>query len=228
MKRIVFNTLVVAGLAAALCAHAAGQSGTTSQTPQPPRPEPAVNAGAITGSTYVNEYFGMSLNIPEGWNVYDAQGRQMILDNGRHLLNAPDKKTQEALDAGVAQTVNLLTVSKLPQDQSGPGNAIFACGAERLTGTGIKTGMDYLTAMKKLLPYASPPAPQVEVDVDSEMIGGVQFGVLSLKYDSPGNTIRQKYWATPKRDYALFCISTYTNEDDRQLMSKAMSSIKFQ
>ncbi len=222
------RTVVAACFVAALCAHASAQTCASPQAQQTPQPQAAVNAGTITGTTYFNEYFGMSLSVPAGWNFYDAQGRQAIVDNGRHLLNAPDKTTQDAFNQGLDQTVNLLTVSKLPQSQSGPDNALFACGAERLTGTGIKTCVEYLTAMKRLIQYATPPAPQVEEDVSTEMVGGVEFGVLTLRYAGPAGAIRQKYWAIPKRDYALFCISTYTNDDDRQLMNKAMGTIKFQ
>jgi hypothetical protein len=220
------RAVVAAFFVAALCAHASAQPGASPQAQQTPRPQASVGAGTITGTTYFNEYFGMSLSVPAGWNFYDAQGRQAIVDNGRHLLSAPDKKSQDAMDA--VQTLNLLTVSKLPQNQAGPDNALFACGAERLTGTGIKSGVEYLTAMKKLLQYATPPAPLVEEDVSTEMVGGVEFGVLMLRYAGPAGAIRQKYWVIPKRDYALFCISTYTNDDDRQLMSKAMGTIKFQ
>jgi hypothetical protein len=235
MKGIAFKIVVVAGRAvvaaffvAALCAHAAAQSGAGPQAQQTPQPQAAAGAGTITGTTYFNEYFRMSLSVPAGWNFYDAQGRQAIVDNGRHMLNALDKTTQDAFNRSFDQTVNLLTVSKLSQSQSGPDNAIFACGAERLTGTDIRTGVEYLTAMKKLLQYATPPAPLVEEDVSTETVGGVAFGVLTLRYAGPAGAIRQKYWATPKKDYALFCISTYTNDDDRQLMSKAMGTIKFQ
>src|ERR1051326_2301686 len=233
MKGIAFKIPSAAGRAvvatffvAALCSHAEAQSGASPQVQQTPQPQASAGAGTITGTTYFNEYFGMSLSVPAGWNFYDAQGRQAIVDNGRHLLNAPDKKLQEAMDA--VQTLNLLTVSKLPQSQSGPDNALFACGAERLTGTDIRTGVDYLTAMKKLIQYATPPAPLVEEDVSTETAGGVEFGVLTLRYAGPAGAIRQKYWAVTKRGYALFCISTYTNDDDRQLMSKAMGTIKFQ
>ena len=51
--------------------------------------------------------------------------------------------------------------------------------------------------------------------------------MLTLKVEGPVGTVRQKYYAVAKRDYALFCISTYTNEGDRLLMTKAMSSISF-
>src|SRR5947209_7271258 len=226
MKRIVFNALAHAALAALLCAHAAGQAGVQPQPPPTPSHEPAVSAGTITDSAYVNEYFHLRLTIPEGWNVYDAQGRQMLIERGRKMLTSSDKSVQAGLDASSTRTVNLLTVTKLPQDQSGMTNAIFACGAERLVGSGIKTGEDYLAAVKKLLPYAKA-AFQVEEDVASENINGEEFGVMTLKVEGAGVTVRQKYYAVAKRDYALFCISTYTNEADRQLMTKAMSSISF-
>src|SRR2546423_5433213 len=224
MKRIAFNALAHAVLAALLCAHAAGQTGY--QQPTPPSPQSAVSAGTITDSAYVNEYFGLRLLIPEGWNVYDAQGRQMVLEHGRKMITSSDKSVQAGLDAAASRTVNLLTVTKRPQGQSGMANAVFGCGAEMLAGSGVKTGEEYLAAMKKLLPYAQA-AFQVEEDVGSENINGVDFGVLTLKVEGPGGTVRQKYYAVAKRDYALFCISTYTNDADRLLMTKAVSSISF-
>jgi len=223
MKRIAFNALAHAALAALLCAHAAGQAG-AQQPPPSPSPQPAVSAGTITDSAYVNEYFGLRLTIPEGWNVYDAQGRQMVLERGRKMVTSSDKSVQAGLDAASVRTVNLLTVTKLPQDQSGMSNAVFACGAEPLAGSGVNTGEGYLAAVKRLLPYAHV-AYQIEEDVGSENINGQDFGVLTLKVEGLAGTVRQKYYAVAKRDYALFCISTYTNDGDRQLMTKAMSSI---
>src|SRR5438067_2324524 len=226
MKRIAFNAFAHAALLALLCAHAAGQTGVQQPPPSPPSPQPAVNVGTITDSAYVNEYFGLRLMIPEGWNVYDAQGRQMVLERGRKMVTSSDKSVQAGLDAAASRTVNLLTVTKLPQDQSGMMNAVFACGAEPLAGSSVKTGEDYLAAVKKLLPYAQV-AYHVEEDIGSENINGQDFGVLTLKVEGPVGTVRQKYYAVAKRDYALFCISTYTNEGDRLLMTKAMSSISF-
>src|SRR2546423_4842130 len=222
MKRIAFNALARAALLTLLCAHAAGQTGY--QQPTTPGPQTAVSAGTITDSAYVNEYFGLRLTIPEGWNVYDAQGRQMVLERGRKMVTSSDKSVQAGLDAASVRTVNLLTVTKLPQDQSGMTNAVFACGAEPLAGSGVNTGEGYLAAVKRLLPYAHV-AYQIEEDVGSENINGQDFGVLTLKVEGPAGTVRQKYYAVAKRDYALFCISTYTNDSDRQLMTKAMSSI---
>ena len=226
MKRIAFNAFAHAALLALLCAHAAGQTGVQQPPPPPPSPQPAVNVGTITDSAYVNEYFGLRLMIPEGWNVYDAQGRQMVLERGRKMVTSSDKSVQAGLDAAASRTVNLLTVTKLPQDQSGMMNAVFACGAEPLAGSSVKTGEDYLAAMKKLLPYAQV-AYQVEEDIGSENINGEDFGVMTLKVEGPGATVHQKYYAVAKRDYALFCISTYTNDADRLLMTKAISSISF-
>jgi hypothetical protein len=228
MKKIAFKILAHAVLLTLLSSYAAGQPGTVSQEPPPPPPPaPAVDAGTITDSTYVNDYFGMRMTIPEGWNVYDAQGKRMIMESGRKQITAGDKKIQDGLDASIARTVNLLTASKLPQNEAGPGNAIFACGAEPVPRSVIKTGEDYLIRMKQLFKY-SKETPQVEQDISSEKINGADFGVLTLRFESPGVTVRQKYWVIPKRDYALFCVSTYTNEADRLLMNKAMSSIKFQ
>src|SRR5256714_10685716 len=157
MKRIAFNALAHAVLAALLCAHAAGQTGY--QQPTPPSPQSAVSAGTITDSAYVNEYFGLRLLIPEGWNVYDAQGRQMVLEHGRKMITSSDKSVQAGLDAAASRTVNLLTVTKLPQGQSGMANAVFGCGAEMLAGGGGQTGEGKPPAAEKASPFAQAAFP---------------------------------------------------------------------
>lgn len=189
---------------------------------------PEVSAGKIVGSTYSSRYFGFSLTIPNAWSAYDAQGRRLLLDKGYEELAArtPNEKTQEALNKGVANTVVLLTVSKLPRDQAGTGNAIFACGAERLPA-GSFTGRDYLASMKTLMLGLKDP-PKVEEDIASEKIGGAEFAVLTLSRNDFGASIGQRYWSIVKKGYAVFCISTYANDDDKRLLNQTMSSLKFQ
>jgi len=224
MKRTTFNLLAYAVLVTTVIAfvHARVAAQETSGVP------PQVSAGKITGSTYFSAYFQFSLTIPTAWSIYDPEGRKLILDKGYQELTAktPDKKTQDALDSGVANTVVLLTVSRLPRDQTGPGNAIFACGAERLPA-GSFTGRDYAIAMKTLMLGLKDP-PKMEGDISSEIIGGAEFAVLTLSRNDFGAPIGQRYWSIVKKGYAMFCISTYANEDDKRLLNQTMNSLKFQ
>lgn len=224
MKRILFKAFAYAAIVTLLSADTAKQSRVGAQ--QAPEPARSVDVGTIKDSSYVNDYFGMRLTIPESWNVYDSQGRRILLERGRQEITGNDKSIQSGVDASVARTVNLLTVSKLPQNKTGVDNAIFACGAELVTGTAVKTGEDYLTEMKKILPYWKITY-EIEKDVGSENINEADFGSMLLKIEKPGGTVRQKYYAITKRDYTVFCISTYMNEDDRQVMDKVIKSIRF-
>jgi hypothetical protein len=222
MKRAAFRLLGCAGLVIAASTFLVVPAQGTSEVP------PEVSAGKIVGSTYSSGYFGFSLTIPNAWSAYDAQGRRLLLDKGYQELAArtPNEKTQDALNKGVANTVVLLTVSRLPRDQAGTGNAIFACGAERLPG-GSFTGRDYLIAMKALMLGIKDP-PTLEGDIGSETIGGAEFAVLTLSRNDFGALIGQRYWSIVKKGYALFCISTYANDDDKRLLNQTMSSMKFQ
>lgn len=189
---------------------------------------PQVGAGKVTGSTYFSQYFQFSLTIPTAWSVYDSEGRQLILEKGHQVLSAktPDKKTQEALDAAIGKTTVLLTVSKLPRTQTGPGNASFACGAERLPA-GSFTGRDYLISMKTLMLRLKDP-PTFEGEIGSDLIGGAEFAVLTLSRSDFGVPIGQRYWSIVKKGHAIFCISSYANEDDKRLLNETMNSLKFQ
>lgn len=229
MKNIASKTIAPATLLAFLCAYAAAQTGTTPPGSPTPAPIPSVDSGTITGSTYQNDYFGMRLTIPEGWTIYDAQGRRMLIEQGRQQFTINDKKVQAQLDAGAARTVNMLTVSKLAENVSGTENAIFVCGAEfvrRSVSSTNPTSQDYLNQLKRVLAYAKVPY-KVE-DVTSEKINGNDFGVLTVSTEAPRGVVRQKYYAIMKKDFALFFVSTYINEADLPVMNKVMSSLKFQ
>lgn len=220
MKRTAFKLLAYAVLVTAVSAfvHVRVEAQETSGVP------PQVSAGKISGSTYFSHYFQFSLTIPTAWSVYDPEGRQLLLDKGHQELSSktPDKKTQDALNQGIANTVVLMTVSKLPRDQAGPDNAVFACGAERLPA-GYFIGRDYLIAMKTLMLGLKDP-PKLEGDIGTETIGGAEFAVLTISRNNFG----QRYWSIVKKGYAIFCISTYANGADKGLLNQTMNSFKFQ
>lgn len=222
MKRTLSKLLACAVLVTAVSGYAHVRV-SAQETSVPPE----VSAGKITGSTYFSQYFQFSLNVPAAWSFYDSEGRQLLLNKGHQELTAktPDKKAQDALNQGIVNTVVLMTVSKLPRNQVGPDNALFACGAERLPA-GSFSGRDYLTAMKKLMLGLTDP-PKLEEDISSENIGGAEFAVLTLSRNDTGAPIAQRYWSIVKRGYAVFCISTYANAEDKALLNQTMNSMKF-
>ena len=70
--------------------------------------------------------------------------------------------------------------------------------------------------------------PRLEGDIGSETIGGAEFAVLTLTRTDFGTPVGQRYWAIVKKGHALFCISSYANEDDKRLLNQTMNSLKFQ
>jgi hypothetical protein len=230
MKNMAFSILAPAALLLLLCVYTAGQTATSPQQPPIPAPSLPVASGTITDSTYKNDYFGMRLIIPAGWTVYDAQGRRILIEQGRQQFTNNEKSVQAQLDAGISRTVNLLTISKPAEDDSGIENAIFICGAEfvpRTASSAAATSQDYLIQVKRLLGYTKIPY-KLEDPVSSEKINGIDFAVLIVSSESPRGEVRQKYHAIMKKGYAIFFISTYINEVDLAVMHKLMSSIKFE
>jgi hypothetical protein len=230
MKNIAFKMLAPAILLLLLCVYTAGQTATSPQEPPIPAPSLPVASGTITDSTYKNDYFGMRLMIPAGWTIYDAQGRRVLIEQGRQQFTNNEKSVQDQLDAGISRTVNLLTISKPAEDGSGIENAIFVCGAEfvpRTASSATATSHDYLAEVKRLLGLTKIPY-KLEDPVRSEKINGIDFAVLIVSSESPRGKVRQKYYAIMKKGYAIYFISTYINEADLAVMDKLMNSIKFE
>ena len=215
MKKSLIRTAGVVALGL-ICLH------TNAQTPGDTAPD----FGSVTGSTYANKYFGLTLKFPAGWSVQDSNVKKQMTDKGKELVTSDDPVKKREIDRAVESTLNLFTVTERQPGEPGPFNALFICGAEK-SPAGAATDAGYMLALKNTLKYAQVPIT-IEKDIYAEQIGGVAFSAIDFKTDFSGVIVSQKYYAHIVKDYVLFFIITYQTPEQLKTLTETLKSVTLQ
>ncbi|RXZ80504.1 hypothetical protein EBB07_18295 [Paenibacillaceae bacterium] len=183
-----------------------------------------VDLGTVANGTYTNEYFGMSVNIPQEWIVQDDETVNELADLGKDLATDGDEKKKKQYDYSQLQTLNLLMISQFPLDEAVL-NPSLIVNAEKVSKLqGIKTGEDYLNSAKKLLEQMGPYEFK---DIKKETLGGKEFYLLEASIDNGETLVEQKYYSSIIKGYSFNMISTSMDEASAQEISKVLGSASF-
>jgi hypothetical protein len=192
------------------------------QSVSAPRAAETPDLGSVSGSTYTNKYFGLTLTLPAGWSVQDSIVKKQLSEKGKELVTSDDAATKSELNQAVDNTLNLLTAFEHPPGTSEQ-NAMVICGAEK-PAVGVKTDADYMLALKNTLKYAQVPIT-IEKEVYTEQIGGAAFSVIDFKTTYPGVVLNQKYYAHIVKDHVLFFIITYQTPEQLKTLQESLKSV---
>ncbi len=177
--------------------------------------------GKVSGSSYANNFFGLHLTIPYGWRVEGQAVKDMLAEKGRSLVKTDNAQTNAQIDASVSNTVNLLTVFKYEIGASVDFNASLICGAEWLENPSMSSSQ-YMANAKRILEM-SQKTYEIK-PFTKEMVGGEEFAVMEVTMES---SVKQKYYASIKKGYALFFILTYAADEDEAILRQALRSVRF-
>lgn len=200
-------------------------SGMTSTPGKPSKPQ-VLDAGKIDGLLYKNDYFGLTMNIPENWSIQNEEAKNEMKESGKNLMENGDDAKKAGVDRSIERSVSMLAASKYPLGTPDKVNAHLLVMAEKVSAfPGIKTGKDYLLNAKKLMEGSKVKFAFKEIT--SEKIDGFDFDVLECTVKVQGQQVTQKYYATILREYALVFNITYTSQDDSNTLNKAIGTVKF-
>jgi hypothetical protein len=180
-------------------------------------------SGTLTGSTYENRYFGLTLTVSSGWHVQESSVKQQIIERAKGLATTGDPAKNAELKQAADNTLNLLTISEYPVGGSVPFNPTILCGAEKTPSSMIKD-TDYLTGLKQSL-QQSRMTMSLTRDVYSQTLSGVEFLVIDLAIDYQGVTVNQRYYAHLRRGYALFFIAVYQTNEQLKTETEILRSV---
>lgn len=182
-----------------------------------------LDLGQLNGTEYTNAFFGLSLTIPEKWLVMEAERRAALDSEVKKMVQTPDQQRQTKIEESIERTKTLIRVTKLPVGQ--PQNAQLMLVAERLPSPGIKTGLEVIEIMKQTMKGTNFNIEFLEVP-HNESIGGAEFGVVTVKVESPYGPFIQKIYMLVRNEYALELFYTYTDDADLPAFDGVMKSVK--
>ena len=184
-----------------------------------------IDFGSVTNSVYRNEYFGLTVTLPSEWSVQDNEARQQMMQTGREVIAGDDRNLKAAVKASEMKTVNLFAAFKHPVGTPVPYNPAIACVAERVRQMpGIKRGKAYLFHARKLL-EAGQLSVSFPSEISAESVGGRDFDVMPVDMSMAGMTIRQKYYPTILKGYALSFVLCFTTDEDESALQDILKTV---
>lgn len=230
MKRVLFATLLLAAvLIGAPATFAQGSGGKSSPPPSNPLPSPdsLLALGKIEGSTYTNQYFGISFTAPRGWTILDIEVMKEAREKAKDVFrDEKDPKIKREMEATVDRTTPLFSASKLPRGTTGSFHAVVICAAEQIPTAIVKTPNDYYTLMLHSLKLSQGVNVEVVQPIQTKRIGATDFGIYTLKITSNMGIMLQKQMVAIKAPYAFGIVFTYIEESDTKAFDELISSIK--
>jgi hypothetical protein len=218
-------SLCLPGAAAAQCAKPIEQSSTSSvraPATQVVSISSVVKSGSVEGSTYTNSYLGLTLAIPDGWEVQGEAVKQKIIEKGKELITSSDSKTQADIDESVSNTGILLTLFETPASPLYRSSLLIA--AERISGTGISS-LNYATNVKTGLLEHPQAGYVVEKDIRIENINGIPFAIADFNVNNPEGQAHQRYLFHIKDGYALGVILSYASDTQLSALNKVVAGL---
>jgi hypothetical protein len=180
-----------------------------------------LDRGQLDGVNYINNFFGLSLSVPQTWVVVTAQRSETLAEQTSKLVAVENKK--EMLDASIQRSVILLSLTKLPAGQ--PDNASLMFIAERIPLPSIKTGVDVVQSMEKAFKGTNFNL-EFQGETKTERIAESDFAVATVKNSFPNGTFMQKIYVTTKNGYALELFYTYQNDADLVALDSIVGTMK--
>jgi hypothetical protein len=215
-----------------LASTAAAQDAPATQMPPPPPPAAKpIDPGRLEGGKYVNDFFGISLSLPQNWVVHGETVKNAIMKTSREVVEAEaNARTKAELESSLARSTFLFIITKYgPGQQNVAFNAYASLGVERVPTAIVKTGSDYFDQMRSLMHLSAMKVEQ-QGPVRSANYGGVKFYVIDLKVtlqQGEKGVAAERLYATVMRGYALVFTFGYLDEDDLKTFDGIMNSVKF-
>lgn len=183
--------------------------------------------GKVKGSTYSNEYFGISFTAPKGWIIFDVETMKAMRESAKALFrDEKDARVKRELEATLERTTPLFSASKLPPGTTGSFNTTLVCAAERIPTAVVKTPRDYYTIMLHSMKLSKGITIEVVQPFQIKRIGATNFGIYTLKVTSNVGIVMQKQIIAIKDSYAFGIVFTYLDESDTKAFDGIVSSIR--
>lgn len=177
--------------------------------------EDKLDFGSIYGQVYNNNYFGLSITIPDGFIIRDNIALTQLGNESEDIIVNPSEASNyryvDLLDVG-KDFDNILKIMT------------FSVYAQKLDSS-INNAEEYLTNVKQQTYDGDVVYPK---DIYTEQIDGVDFRILDYtKNYIESVSVNGKIYCLVKNGYVLILYETSNSSIDTTDMSNLLSSIHF-
>ncbi|TDY04356.1 hypothetical protein [Thiohalophilus thiocyanatoxydans] len=212
------NKSILLVIFAAIVSVACTESGSGSDSPV------TVNS---SGNTYVNGFFGMSVEKPDDWYAQSSEEAIMLQQQDGKILSADGENMEAMIEAAMESTLPLFGFFKKPPGTPGTINTNVLSVAENIKMyPDIEKPCDYINAMKEVLEQGQLDY-QFDSDCQTTRLGGKVSGHMDASLTVANHDVSQSYYALINKGYAISFIQTYADEQGAKNVAYIMDSIRF-
>lgn len=166
------------------------------QTPEDSEePEEVIAPGKAEGGTYKNEYFGVSLTLPDPWDFYDEE--QILEQN---------KLTDELFNGALSEAYENAKTFADMMAADGLGSSVNA----NVENLGLLYGAvlsedEYLDLSVKNLPsaFASAGITDFDAEIETATIDGQEKNVVAIRLNTNGVEVFEKIFCVKRASHVL-------------------------
>ena len=189
------------------------------------KPDNGPDSGQVVDGVYVNEYFGLTLPIPDDWFVASKDSEEHVREVGERALVGDDAVLRAAVEASQQTTFQLLTLSESEIGAAVEFNPNLVLMAERVSHVpGIKSGADLLFHTTKVL-LASQLDYEVTKSPYSTQLGDRKWDRADFIFSVAQMTIRQGFISTKHHDFVVTMILSATTSEQMAALERVASLI---
>jgi hypothetical protein len=195
---------------------------------KPPAESLQASPGSFEGRRYANAFFGLTVTVPPGWYLPNAQTFDRLMAAGAKLTGETSKDDAGITDADGPEDVAMFSVFQHPLDTAEPSNPGIIAVAEYIrSDSTINSSRDYLKQLGSCL-KTSPLDWTCDETITSEKLDGVAFSVMGGHLADEATFVHQTYYVTIRKDYAVCFILSYTNPQEETKLKKILDTIKLE
>ena len=172
-----------------------GESEETQTPEDSEEPEEVIAPGKAEGGTYKNEYFGVSLTLPDPWDFYDEE--QILEQN---------KLTDELFNGALSEAYENAKTFADMMAADGLGSSVNA-NVENLglLYGAILSEKEYMNLSLKNLPegLAAAGITLVDSELVTMTVGGVEKNVITISVNAQGVDVYEKIFCVKRGSYML-------------------------
>lgn len=186
-----------------------------------------IGYGELADNAYTNDYFGVTVPVPEDWHAQDRKAIEEMEKAGGDVIAGDDASLRASMEAAEQNTLTLLSVFEQPMGAPVDFNPSVNIIAEKVSQfPGIKTGDDYIFHSKKLLEQAAIPYTFPKPNYDEE-VGGTTFRVLECKARMQGMDLTQRFYATRIKDYMFVIVVSHIDDAQAKSLNDILAGVTF-
>lgn len=182
--------------------------------------------GKFENGTYSNEFFGFSIDQPEGWYLQSSLEQEELINESVNYFAQNSNNSKSSFKSAQERTISLFSFFKYNSATGSLENPSIICTIEKLPEyPRIRDEKEYLAHAMTLF-EKGPVKYKVLKESFKNNFSGVTFYTLSISYTINSIDFNLDYHVIKKNQYILTICAGYNSDISKKEIFSILSNIR--